>query len=100
MPTTEVQGKNNSPAVLPQPSLTTKTLVEASENKKSEYATEVTADTAMRKIGASSSLTDNAKIQQQNQHKIDDELTSSSSSTIEAQGRSYSKAAKQYRIQS
>jgi hypothetical protein len=68
--------------VPPQPSLTTKTLAEASEKKKSEVAREVTANIAMRKIEASS-MTDNAKIQQQNQQKIDDELTSSSSSTIQ-----------------
>ena len=39
-------------------------------------------EVAVRKIEASS-LTDNAKIQQQNQQKIDSELTSSSSSTIQ-----------------
>ena len=77
MPATEAQGKINSP-VPPQPSLTTKTLVEASEKKKSEEDTEVTKDIAMRKI-VPSSITDNAKIQQQNQQKIDNELTSSSS---------------------
>jgi hypothetical protein len=65
MPTTQAQGKNNSP-VPPQPSLTTKTLAEASEKKKSEEAREVAADIATRKIEASS-LTDNAKIKQQNQ---------------------------------
>jgi hypothetical protein len=79
MPTTEGQGKNNSP-VPPQPSLTTKTLAEASEKKKSKEATEVTKDIAMRKIEASS-MTDNEKIQQQNQQKIDNELTTSSSSS-------------------
>jgi hypothetical protein len=79
MPTTEAQSKNNTPA-LSQSSFTTKTLVEASENKKSEEATEVTEDIAMRKMEASS-ITENAKIQQKNQQKIDNELTSSSSSS-------------------
>jgi hypothetical protein len=79
-PTTEAQGKNNSPAA--PSSLTTKTLAEASEKTTSEEPTEETEDIAVRKIEASS-MTDNSKIQQQNQQKIDNELTSSSSSTIQ-----------------
>ncbi|HEY6884433.1 MAG TPA: hypothetical protein VI278_10385 [Nitrososphaeraceae archaeon] len=79
-PTTEAQGKNNSPAA--PSSLTTKTLAEASEKTTSEEATEETEDITVRKIEASS-MTDNSKIQQQNQQKIDNELTSSSSSTIQ-----------------
>ena len=83
MPTTEDQDKKNNRPVPPQPSLTTKTLAEASDKKKSEEATEVTEDIAIRKIEASS-MTDSAKIQQ-NQQEIDNELTpsSSSSSTIQ-----------------
>jgi hypothetical protein len=41
----------------------------------------VAADKAVGKIEASSSMTDNAKIQQQNQQKIENELIPSSSST-------------------
>ena len=75
MPTREAQGKNNS-QVPPQPSLTTKTLEEASEKKTSDEATEVTEDIAVQKIDASQMI-GNSKIQQQNQQKIDNELTSS-----------------------
>ena len=75
MPTREAQGKNNS-QVPPQPSLTTKTLEEASEKKTSDEATEVTEDIAVQKIDASQMI-GNSKIQQQNQRKIDNELTSS-----------------------
>ncbi len=84
MPTTEAQDKKNNRPVPPQPSFTTKTLAEASDKKKSEEATEVTEDIAIRKIEASS-MTDSAKIQQ-NQQELDNELTpssSSSSSTIQ-----------------
>ena len=75
MPTREAQGKNNS-QVPPQPSLTTKTLEESSEKKTSDEATEVTEDIAVQKIDASQMI-GNSKIQQQNQQKIDNELTSS-----------------------
>jgi hypothetical protein len=75
MPTREAQDKNNS-QVPPQPSLTTKTLEEASEKKTSDEATEVTEDIAVQKIDASQMI-GNSKIQQQNQRKIDNELTSS-----------------------
>jgi hypothetical protein len=75
MPTREAQGKNNS-QVPSQPSLTTKTLEEASEKKTSDEATEVTEDIAVQKIDASQMI-GNSKIQQQNQRKIDNELTSS-----------------------
>ena len=75
MPTREAQGKNNS-QVPPQPSLTTKTLEEASEKKTSDEATEVTEDIAVQKIDASQMI-GNSKIQQQNQRKIDNELTAS-----------------------
>ena len=76
MPTREAQGKNNNSQVPPQPSLTTKTLEEASEKKTSDEATEVTEDIAVQKIDASQMI-GNSKIQQQNQRKIDNELTSS-----------------------
>ncbi|HZA07370.1 MAG TPA: hypothetical protein VE619_06680 [Nitrososphaeraceae archaeon] len=75
MPTTETQGKNNS-SVKPQPSLTTKTLEEALEKKTSDESTEVTEDIAVQKIDASQMI-GNSKIQQQNQRKIDNELTAS-----------------------
>ena len=75
MPTREAQGKNNS-QVPPQPSLTTKTLEEALEKKTSDESTEVTEDIAVQKIDASQMI-GNSKIQQQNQRKIDNELTSS-----------------------
>ena len=75
MPSREAQGKNNG-QVPPQPSLTTKTLEEASEKKTSDEATEVTEDIAVQKIDASQMI-GNSKIQQQNQQKIDNELTSS-----------------------
>jgi hypothetical protein len=81
-PTTEAQGKDNSPAAAPSSLTTTKTLAEVSEKTTSEQATEVREDIAVRKIEGSS-LTDNSKMQQQNQQKIDNELTSSSSSTIQ-----------------
>jgi hypothetical protein len=76
-PTTETQSNNNKPAP-PQSSLTTKTLAESSEKTISEEATEVAADKAVSKIEASS-MTDNAKIHQQSQQKIENELIPSSS---------------------
>jgi hypothetical protein len=76
-PTIETQSNNNKPAP-PQSSLTTKTLAESSEKTISEEATEVAADKAVSKIEASS-MTDNAKIHQQDQQKIENELIPSSS---------------------
>jgi hypothetical protein len=75
-PTIETQNKSNMQA-LPQSSLTTKTLAEPSEKTISIEATEVAANKAVSKT-EESSMTDNAKIQQQNQQKIENELTSSS----------------------
>jgi len=77
MPTTETQSNNNMQAP-PQSSLTTKTLVESSEKTTSAESTEETADIAVRKT-ETPSMADNAKIQQQNQQKIENELTPSSS---------------------
>ena len=58
--------------------LTTKTLAEQSEKTIFEKDTEETADIEVRKTEAPS-MTENAKIQQQNQQKIENELTPSSS---------------------
>ncbi|MGA9172136.1 MAG: hypothetical protein WBZ20_18515, partial [Nitrososphaeraceae archaeon] len=88
-PTTETQSKNNMPSSTPpSSSLTTKTSTEPPEKIVAEEAEQVAAEKAVTKVeteASSSSMTDNAKIQQQNQQKIENELTSSPSSTIQRQ---------------
>lgn len=84
-PTTETQSKNNMPAPPPS-SLTTKTLAEPPEKILSEEAEEVAVEKAVTRAEteASSSMTDNAKIQQQNQQKIENEVPTTTS-TIQRQ---------------
>ena len=84
-PTTETQSKNNMPAPPPS-SLTTKTLAEPPEKILSEEAEEVVVEKAVTRAEteASSSMTDNAKIQQQNQQKIENEVPTTTS-TIQRQ---------------
>ena len=86
-PTTETQSKNNMPAPPPpSSSLTTKTLAEPPEKILSEEAEEVAVEKAVTRAEteASSSMTDNAKIQQQNQQKIENEVPTTTS-TIQRQ---------------
>jgi hypothetical protein len=82
--TTETQNKNNMPA--PPSSFTTKTLAEPPEKILSEEAEEVAVEKAVTRAEteASSSMTDNAKIQQQNQQKIENEVPTTTS-TIQRQ---------------
>ncbi|MGA8911815.1 MAG: hypothetical protein WB443_03045 [Nitrososphaeraceae archaeon] len=84
-PTTETQSKNNMSAPPPS-SLTTKTLAEPPEKILSEEAEEVAVEKAVTRAEteASSSMTDNAKIQQQNQQKIENEVPTTTS-TIQRQ---------------
>lgn len=84
-PTTETQSKNNMPAPPPS-SLTTKTLAEPPEKILSEESEEVAVEKAVTRAEteASSSMTDNAKIQQQNQQKIENEVPTTTS-TIQRQ---------------
>ena len=86
-PTMTTQGKNNMPSSTPpSSSLTTKTS-EPPEKILSEEAEEVAAEKAVTKVeteASSSSMTDNAKIQQQNQQKIENEVPTTTS-TIQRQ---------------
>jgi hypothetical protein len=84
-PTTETESKNNMPAPPPPPSLTTKTLAEPPEKILSEEAEEVAVEKAVTKVETeASSVTDNAKIEQQNQQKIENEVPTTTS-TIQRQ---------------
>jgi hypothetical protein len=78
-PTTQTQSKNNMPA--PQSSLTTKTSTEPPEKILSEEAEEVAVEKAVTRAEteASSSMTDNSKIQQQNRQKIENEVPTTTS---------------------
>lgn len=86
-PTTETQSKNNMPAPPPpSSSLTTKTLAEPPEKILSEEAEEVAVEKAVTRAEteASSSMTDDVKIQQQNRQKIENEVPTTTS-TIQRQ---------------
>ena len=79
-PTTQTQSKNNMPA--PPSSLTTKTLAEPPEKILSEEAEGVAVTRA--ETEASSSMTDDVKIQQQNRQEIENEVPTTTS-TIQRQ---------------
>jgi hypothetical protein len=86
-PTTETQSKNNMPAPPQSSSLTTKTLAELPEKIISEESEGVEVEKALTRAeteASSSSMTDNAKIQQQNQQKIENEVPTTTS-TIQRQ---------------
>jgi hypothetical protein len=85
-PTTETQSKNNTPAPPQSSSLTTKTLAEPPEKIISEESEGVALEKAVTRAEteASSSMTDNAKIQQQNRQKIENEVPTTTS-TIQRQ---------------
>jgi hypothetical protein len=86
-PTTETQSKNDMPAPPQSSSLTTKTLAELPEKIISEESEGVEVEKALTRAeteASSSSMTDNAKIQQQNQQKIENEVPTTTS-TIQRQ---------------
>ncbi|HET7284425.1 MAG TPA: hypothetical protein VFI70_07035 [Nitrososphaeraceae archaeon] len=86
-PTTQTQSKNNMPAPPPSSSsLTTKTLAEPPEKILSEEAEEAAVEKAVTRAEteASSSMTDDVKIQQQNRQEIENEVPTTTS-TIQRQ---------------
>jgi hypothetical protein len=85
-PTTQTQSKNNMPAPPPPSSLTTKTLAEPPEKILSEEAEEAAVEKAVTRAEteASSSMTDDVKIQQQNRQEIENEVPTTTS-TIQRQ---------------